>query len=118
MASSRQIIGNTLVGSAHDASQDGKIPSDLAAIATTNYQEALTWLAFREEVNADQDYELTSNLSTHIDWPRSPISPELMQSLKTIVEQLLYLQCPQLDTLISTTFMKAAFKGYVKTLEQ
>lgn len=115
MGTSRQLIANTLVNVAEQRSKNGKIPKNQADFALTNYTEARKWLAFRDEVAADEDYELTtpSTFDASISWPDySPSSSDMLFALKSIVEQLYYIQHPHLDKIVDDTYMKAAFRSY------
>lgn len=118
MAGSRQIIANTLVNTAQKRSGSTKIPAVQANVALANYQEARKWLAFRDEVSVLPDYEIAPSMDVTMPWPdpKGDIPQDLIYGLKSVVEQLYYIQHPKIDFVVNDSYIKAAFRGYKNQL--
>lgn len=113
LASSRQIVGHTLIAGAE---RDGKIPRDVATMAEASYKSALDWVEYRGTVRRTPDLTLKDvNFPFALKWPQpgvNPISPELFAGLKTASEHLLHMAMPAVIRAMDAPFRHPEFRHH------
>ncbi|HSE61784.1 MAG TPA: hypothetical protein VLA88_05835 [Candidatus Saccharimonadales bacterium] len=118
LASTRQAMAHTLVGSNEDK---GRLPSDVANMALVNYTSAQDWLEYREAVMANENFLLEGQtFAFDIQWPEpgvNPVSTELFTSTKTLAEHLLIMSLPTMQQATDgSVFFPAEYSRYKERL--
>ncbi|MBL8159874.1 hypothetical protein JNJ66_05415 [Candidatus Saccharibacteria bacterium] len=123
MAASRQVIGNAMLVQAGNERKDGRIATDIQQMAARNYEQALTWLQYRETVNADADFTLTDpQVDVAVGWPqpsaRQRISPDLVNATIAAAREIIYVQHPGINAVVDAPYRADFYNPYKDDVER